>query len=123
MPTTIDPVEERLRELARRVASASRMSYEHARRAILSCAANYGLVITDTDTIKSQLDKIHQHVHKQHRGRNSGWFSLSPERRELVTRRGPRLLIVTSKTDSRRYRRISKKKRHSKQRKNTTCPQ
>ena len=40
----------------------------------------------------------------------SDWWANSPERRELVTRRGPHFLLKSNKPDRRRYRNIHRKR-------------
>ena len=111
MPTVDELMEERIRELAGRVAHASRMSFGAARVAIESCLRQFNIPTSPDIHIQKQLEEIYKHIPKRKRG---NWYCIRPERRSLVKTRGPRMLVVLDKPDSRRYRRIRTKQQKRK---------
>lgn len=102
-----DTDEQKLIDLSKKVASASYMSWQEVRRIVKS------LIVKNSEfSLEKQLDELIKEVNSAPRPENKGWsrwWTDSPERRELVTRRGPRSLEKPIRTQRRRFRNIKRK--------------
>lgn len=104
----MDTIEEdRIRELARRVSVASGMRWAAAYEAIRSLRDQGS--ITNQESIRKQFDEILRHIPRKSKG--NAWSRYDHAETELLTRPAPRLLCQFPKRESRRYRRI-RRKRH-----------
>lgn len=114
-----DTLEQKLIDLSKKVASVTMMSWQEVRRMLRSFIG-----VDKAFELANQLEELAREVNRapipKKKGDSSYWVN-SPWRRELVTRRGPRSLVKSSKTQRRRYRNIRRKGSKNVRSRNSAC--
>ena len=102
-----DTDEQKLIDLSRKVASVTYISWQEVRQIIQQFVGEEKVF-----SLISQIDELAREVNRAPRPKNkgySGYWTDSPQRRELVTRHGPRSLEKSNRNQRRRFRNIKRK--------------
>lgn len=97
----IDTDEQKLIDLSKKVAAVTCMSWQEVRRAIQSFVG-----VAKSFSMENQINDLISEIKHSSRPRKKGlssWWIDSPERKELVTRHGPRFLEKPRQTHRRRF--------------------
>ena len=109
-----DTKEQKLIDISKKVAAATHMSWQEVRRILQQFLDKNDVdeilaqVQRDVEKLNELIKKCNQSSRPIRKGYR-GCFTDSPDRRELVTRFGPKVLIKSTKTQRRRFRNIRRK--------------